>query len=64
MAATIKSGSSKKSLSRRVRLIAAIEQLGPELITGAADDDPSGIVTYSQARAQFGNGVLWTLVPT
>jgi NRAMP (natural resistance-associated macrophage protein)-like metal ion transporter len=34
--------------------------LGPGLITGAADDDPSGIVTYSQSGAQFGFGQLWT----
>ena len=34
--------------------------LGPGLITGAADDDPSGIATYSQAGAQFGFGTLWT----
>src|SRR5262249_23920064 len=37
---------------------------GPGLITGAADDDPSGIATYSQAGAQFGFGLLWTLVLT
>lgn len=36
--------------------------LGPGLITGAADDDPSGIATYSQAGAQFGFGLMWTLV--
>ena len=41
-----------------------IKQLGPGLITGAADDDPSGIATYSQAGAQFGFGLLWTLVLT
>lgn len=35
--------------------------LGPGLITGAADDDPSGIATYSQAGAAFGYGQLWTL---
>ena len=35
-------------------------QLGPGLITGAADDDPSGIATYSQAGAAFGYGLLWT----
>ncbi|MBZ5623816.1 MAG: Nramp family divalent metal transporter, partial [Acidobacteriia bacterium] len=35
-------------------------QLGPGLITGAADDDPSGIVTYSVAGATFGYGPLWT----
>src|SRR3982074_314316 len=34
--------------------------LGPGLVTGAADDDPSGIATYSQAGAQFGYGLLWT----
>lgn len=39
-------------------------KLGPGLITGAADDDPSGIATYSQAGAQFGNGVLWTVIIT
>ncbi|PRC92991.1 NRAMP family divalent metal transporter [Solimicrobium silvestre] len=39
-------------------------QLGPGLITGAADDDPSGIATYSQAGAQFGYNMLWTLVLT
>ncbi len=37
------------------------DQLGPGLITGAADDDPSGLATYSQAGAQFGAGLLWTL---
>ena len=35
--------------------------LGPGLVTGAADDDPSGIATYSQAGARFGYGTLWTL---
>ena len=39
-------------------------QLGPGLITGAADDDPSGIATYSQAGAQFGLLTLWTVVFT
>jgi NRAMP (natural resistance-associated macrophage protein)-like metal ion transporter len=36
--------------------------LGPGLITGASDDDPSGIATYSQAGALFGFGLLWTLL--
>lgn len=36
--------------------------LGPGLITGAADDDPSGIATYSQTGAQFGYGQLWTVL--
>jgi Mn2+/Fe2+ NRAMP family transporter len=38
--------------------------LGPGLITGAADDDPSGITTYSQAGAQFGFQMLWTVLLT
>ena len=37
--------------------------LGPGLITGASDDDPSGIATYSQAGAQFGFGQTWTPIP-
>src|SRR5476651_1428589 len=41
-----------------------LAKLGPGLITGAADDDPSGIATYSQAGAQFGFGMLWTVLLT
>lgn len=44
----------KKKFSRFFKI------LGPGLITGAADDDPSGIATYSQTGAQFGYGQLWT----
>jgi NRAMP (natural resistance-associated macrophage protein)-like metal ion transporter len=40
------------------------KKLGPGLITGAADDDPSGIASYSQGGAQFGFGLLWTLLFT
>ncbi len=40
------------------------ERLGPGLITGAADDDPSGIATYSQAGAQFRFSLVWTLFLT
>ena len=39
-------------------------RFGPGLITGAADDDPSGIATYSQAGSQFGFGLVWTLLLT
>ena len=39
-------------------------KLGPGLITGASDDDPSGIATYSQAGARFGPKLLWTAVAT
>ncbi len=41
-----------------------IKRLGPGLITGAADDDPSGIGTYSQAGALFGFNLLWTILLT
>ena len=40
------------------------QALGPGLITGAADDDPSGIATYSQAGAQFGYALAWTMLLT
>jgi Mn2+/Fe2+ NRAMP family transporter len=53
----------KSGLKRVERKLGqSIEQLGPGLVTGAADDDPSGIATYSQAGAQFGYGLLWTMV--
>lgn len=48
----------------REKTLRGLRQLGPGLITGAADDDPSGIATYSQAGAQFGYGMLWTAVVT
>ncbi|HTB99969.1 MAG TPA: divalent metal cation transporter [Ferruginibacter sp.] len=41
-----------------------LTMLGPGLVTGASDDDPSGIATYSQAGAQFGYATLWTAVLT
>jgi NRAMP (natural resistance-associated macrophage protein)-like metal ion transporter len=43
---------------------ALARRLGPGLITGAADDDPSGIATYSQAGSQFRFGLIWTLLLT
>jgi NRAMP (natural resistance-associated macrophage protein)-like metal ion transporter len=39
-----------------------LERLGPGLVTGAADDDPSGIATYSQVGAQFGYALAWTML--
>src|SRR5689334_154189 len=48
--------------SRRLDNIA--RRLGPGLITGAADDDPSGIATYSQAGSQFRFGLVWTVLLT
>ena len=50
--------------STRPASISWYRRLGPGLITGAADDDPSGIATYSQAGAQFGVNMLWTIVLT
>ena len=45
-----------------VRLVTRpLSKIGPGLITGVADDDPSGIATYSQAGAQFGLNMLWTM---
>src|SRR6476661_1518997 len=53
-----------RSKDIKTRFVQAADSLGPGLVTGAADDDPSGIATYSQAGAQFGNGLLWTMVLT
>ncbi len=39
-----------------------LRRLGPGLVTGAADDDPSGIGTHSQVGAEFGYGLAWTFV--
>ena len=44
-----------------MNLFDRVKQLGPGLVTGAADDDPSGIATYSQAGAQFGPSLMWTM---
>jgi NRAMP (natural resistance-associated macrophage protein)-like metal ion transporter len=45
----------------RFRIVRLLLALGPGLITGAADDDPSGIATYSQVGAKFGYGMLWVM---
>ncbi|MSP77929.1 MAG: divalent metal cation transporter, partial [Rhodospirillaceae bacterium] len=52
------------SIRQRLSLKGLFKRLGPGVITGAADDDPSGIATYSQAGAQFGFALLWTVVLT
>ncbi|MCI1189802.1 divalent metal cation transporter [Hymenobacter sp. DH14] len=49
---------------RLLRVIRFVRSLGPGLITGASDDDPSGIATYSQAGAAFGLATLWTALLT
>jgi NRAMP (natural resistance-associated macrophage protein)-like metal ion transporter len=53
-----------KRAARKIAARSLFRWLGPGLITGAADDDPSGIATYSQAGAQFGFGLLWTVFLT
>src|SRR5438105_281167 len=55
-------GSSSRSLGPSKPKLLSV--LGPGLITGASDDDPSGIATYSQAGAQFGFSITWTLLFT
>src|SRR5436305_7514876 len=50
--------------SRQSALRRVWRALGPGLVTGAADDDPSGIATYSQAGAQFGYALTWTMFLT
>lgn len=51
-------------LPREQERLPLLKRLGPGLITGAADDDPSGIATYSQAGAQYGFGLLWSVLLT
>ena len=43
------------------RIPSFLRHVGPGVVTGAADDDPSGLATYTQAGAQFGTGLLWTV---
>jgi len=55
-------------MSKRPRFLNRLKDfaksIGPGLVTGSSDDDPSGIATYSQAGAQFGFGTLWTALIT
>src|SRR5436305_1452863 len=48
----------------RYRVLAFLAVLGPGFITANVDNDPGGILTYSQAGAKFGYTLLWTLIPT
>lgn len=52
---------SKPSIWLRLKML-TVSRLGPGLVTGAADDDPSGIATYSQIGAQFGYAFAWTML--
>src|SRR6266702_5538927 len=55
---------SKAALRQPFSFRLFLKSLGPGLITGASDDDPSGIGTYSQAGAQLGYGIGWTMLLT
>ncbi|MBV9191491.1 MAG: divalent metal cation transporter [Betaproteobacteria bacterium] len=57
-------GSPPEAIQQKGRLRRWLDSLGPGLITGAADDDPSGISTYSVAGAAFGFATLWTAIVT
>ncbi|WP_375762753.1 Nramp family divalent metal transporter [Bradyrhizobium sp. B025] len=59
----MKAGASKKPVENEDQ-DSFLQRLGPGLITGASDDDPSGIGTYSQAGAQLGFGIGWTMLIT
>jgi len=48
----------------RLRVLAFLAVIGPGFITANVDNDPGGILTYSQAGAKFGYALLWTLIPT
>src|SRR5271170_4051259 len=48
----------------KYRLLAFFAVLGPGFVTANVDNDPGGILTYSQAGAKFGYALLWTLIPT
>ncbi|HVW60722.1 MAG TPA: divalent metal cation transporter, partial [Puia sp.] len=54
----------KKTTTIRMRIAKVWKTFGPGMITGASDDDPSGIATYSQAGAAFGLSTLWTALIT
>ena len=51
-----------KKKKRSFKLVNSWKKLGPGLVTGASDDDPSGIATYSQAGAAYGLATLWTAI--
>src|ERR1700742_3013908 len=47
----------------RTRILLFLAVLGPGVITSNVDNDPNGIITYSQAGAHFGYSLLWTMIP-
>src|SRR4051794_24208528 len=61
---TAKHADARQPDDRPGRLRRAWRVLGPGLVTGASDDDPSGIATYAQAGAKYRYGLLWTALIT
>src|SRR6204780_3162601 len=61
-AVRIPSAESRSFSSVVSKVLRGFRKLGPGIVTGAADDDPSGIATYSQVGAQFGFAMLWTMI--
>ena len=53
---------SKRNIFRKLAVFFMI--LGPGIITGSVDNDAGGITTYSLAGAQYGYGLIWTLIPS
>ena len=62
MSSSAEMGSARENPPTRSPVLRFVRALGPGLITGAADDDPSGIGTHSQVGAEFGYGLAWTFV--
>src|SRR5437667_12425232 len=58
----LRSKTSHRLQRRPPKIVGLLKRLGPGLVTGASDDDPSGIATYSQAGAHYGFGLLWTML--
>src|ERR1700751_1950574 len=52
----------QQSTKEEAKSATVLSRLGPGLITGAADDEPSGIATYSQLGLEFGFAILWTML--
>ncbi|MCA6482673.1 MAG: divalent metal cation transporter, partial [Chitinophagaceae bacterium] len=59
---TKQNSTSKRSISLKTKWKEFSRVIGPGLVTGASDDDPSGIATYSQAGAAYGLSTLWTSI--
>src|ERR1700676_1733151 len=59
---SVVTSSAAPSSSVMSKILRGLQKLGPGIVPGASDDDPSGIATYSQVGAQFGFAMLWTML--